>query len=356
MDSPLTYRLSAWPALLLALPLAGCGDSGFVDDFGATDDADVPSADLRQSGSGDMAHRPGADLAVGHSPDLALVSTDMAIQVMPGAIGPKGGTVDRLYFAFHGDARPANCNDTPNYPKDILSSIFTREAARNVEFAIDLGDHFFGCGTGKYNTAPAQMAIYMNASKLLPALTFLTMGNHECRSSGLCHPGDGDENLAAYLPALAPISATPYYTFDVHTSQGIATFVVIADNAWDNTEQQWLESTLTKADANSKYTIITRHHPIDNVDLPNMMVEWNMIQKHKYTLFMTGHTHEYKHDTYLDPSKRTLRMGISGAPFNGNTMFYGYGTVDQQQGGNLLVKIYDQATDAIQDTWSVTPQ
>ena len=347
-------KSTALAALLSTALVPACGDSGYFDDFGATDDAGAPR-DLGRK-SHDLSHRPGTDLATIKGADLSTGSADLSIPLMPGAIGPNGGTVDRLFFSFHGDARPANCNDTPNYPKAIVESIFKREAARNVQFSIDLGDHFFGCGSGKYNTAAAQMAIYVNASKLLPSLTFLTMGNHECRSSGLCHPGDGDENLAAYLPALAPISAIPYYTFDVQTSQGLATFVVIADNAWDNTEQAWLESTLAKADGAAKYTIITRHHPIDNTDLPNMMVEMGIIQKHKYSLFMTGHTHEYKHDTYLDPSKRTLRMGISGAPFNGNTMYYGYGTVEQQVSGALLVKIYDQATDAIQDTWSVTPQ
>ncbi len=324
-----------------ALALPGCAAAPNADDI-VGDDAGAPR-DLAVAAATDLAR---ADLA--RAPDLAPGKP-------PAPIGPSGGTVDYLRFAFHGDTRPMNCNDTANYPTAIIDGIYQKEAARNVQFAVDLGDHMFACSPDNVTSAPAQMKLYMNATKLLPAITFMTMGNHECTNSqSYCYLNSTQANYKAFMSALAPVSAKPYYSFDVATNLGVATFVLIADNAWDATEQQWLQATLAAADANAKYTIVARHHPIDNTDLATLATEWQIIQQHKYTLFLTGHTHEYKHDTWLDHSGRTVRMGAGGAPLDGN--FYAYGVVQQQMDGKLLVTAYDAMTDNPQDSFTVNPQ
>jgi hypothetical protein len=282
-------------------------------------------------------------------PDGA-VAPDLAMS----AVGPGGGAVDRLFFAMHGDTRPPDCDQTGAYPTDIIRSIFQREHDLGVQFAVDLGDHMFVCNNS-VDEAQTQMKMYMDASQLLGKTTFMTMGNHECAGGNMCSSTANDANSTVYRQALAPIAALPYYSFDVMTSSGKATFVIVADNFWDGAQQQWLEATLTRADAEARYTIVARHHPIDNKDLQNPQM-WQVIRAHKYTLFLTGHSHVYSHDTWLDPSGRTLRLGVGGAPLASGQSFYGFGAVQQNADGSLAVTIYDQATMNPQDSFTVAPQ
>jgi hypothetical protein len=183
----------------------------------------------------------------------------------------------------------------------------------------------------------------------------MTMGNHECLGGGYCSQTSGDANSYIFRQALAPISKTTYYSFDVTTRLGIARFVIVADNSWDAQQQQWLQDTLSRADKEAKYTIVARHHPIDNQMLSNPQ-EWQIIHAHKYSLFLTGHSHTYRHENFSDPSGRTVLAGNGGAPLDNHGSFYGYGTVEQRTDGNLYVTFYDQASGMVQDSFSVAPQ
>jgi hypothetical protein len=330
--------------------------------MGGDDSGPLGGGDSAGNGSTDMAGGGGGDMAMkGPPPDMAMVggSGDMYGLPQGGNVGVTGGTVDRLYFGVHGDTRPPSPNDTGGYPTQVIDSIYMREAARNVEFAMDLGDHMF---SDTSSAANAQMAIYMKSSKLLPKVTFMTEGNHDCASQYVyCTIGSTQPNYQAFMAALKPISSVPYYTFDVTTNAGLATFVVLADNSWDNAESAWFDGVMTKADTAAKYTIVSRHHPIDNTDLATMMDEVTILKKHKYSLFLTGHTHEYKRDTFTDPSGRTVRVGNGGAPLEtmpgkGAGVYFGYATVEQGVNGRLYFTAYDAATDMVQDAWSVTPQ
>jgi hypothetical protein len=311
--------------------------------------------DLALSTDVDMAGQPPPDLAGQPPRDLAHASgPDLAMKPGPGSVGPTGGTVTRLFFGIHGDTRPMDCTTYTapyGYPASIIQGIFKAHAQAQVQFALDLGDHMFVCN-GSSTMANNEMGYYMSASQLLTRTTFMVMGNHECESS-YCLPGSSDVNYHAFTQALAPISSLPYYSFNVQTSAGLATFVVIADSAWDATQQSWLNSTLTTADQKAKYTIIARHHPIDFTGL-QAPAEWTIIQSHKYSLMLTGHTHEYKHDTYLDHSGRTLRIGNGGAPLQPGA-YNGYGTVTQGTDDNLYVNVYDM-NGQLQDAWWVPPQ
>ena len=187
-----------------------------------------------------------------------------------GAIGPHGGSVDLLHFGITGDTRPetSNSQGVADYPTVVIDQIAKDFAAAKVQFVADLGDHMNNWENA--TTAEEQMTKYQAAMADYPGQWFLAMGNHECDNSAeVCVPGGSGGDAGNFTTFLSAVEKTgvgdlPYYSFDIQTSLGLATFVVIADNAWSDAQQTWLENTLTTADANAKYTLILRHHPPDD--------------------------------------------------------------------------------------------
>jgi hypothetical protein len=269
-----------------------------------------------------------------------------------------GGTVDRLFFGITGDTRPASSGSSyPSSLQMVIDNIFTQMGTRGVQFAIDQGDHLEASSGSE---ATAQMGNYMSAAGKLGKPIFMTMGNHECSNSYTMGSDCSttcatDFKCSAFLHALQPVSPTnPYYRFDVMTSTGKATFIVVADDAWNSTQQSWLTTQLTDADANSKYTFVSKHHPEGNTDQTFFATIEQLVRAHKYTLFLTGHSHEWKREPG-DP--RAIRMGLGGAPFdNPNQQFWGYGTVMQCPDNHFYVTVYDQATGNVFDTFNVPAQ
>jgi hypothetical protein len=143
------------------------------------------------------------------------------------------------------------------------------------------------------------------------------------------------------------------YTFDVMTSKGLMTFVIIADNAWDATEASWLDQALTTADSKATYTIVARHHPEGDTSVATNPDSMAIIRKHKFALFLAGHSHLYNHMT--TDNGRDLVFGAGGAPLIAGGAFHGYVMIDQQASGDLKVTVYDVTTNTVQDTWSVGP-
>ncbi len=271
-----------------------------------------------------------------------------------GPVGPTGGTVDRLYFGFTGDTRPTDCD--LSYPQALINNIFTEMKAQGVQFALDQGDHMFNC-VGGYAGALAQMNDYLAAAGILGKTLFMTMGNHECtgESTSLCTQFSygPNENYTAYMDSLKKLGfTTPYYRVDVMTSTGLAVFLVVADDVWGADEQSWLTTQLTDADANAKYTFVSKHHPDGNTDHPEFQQIYDLVTAHKYTLFFTGHTHEYRRDKR---NPRTMIIGCGGAPLAGSS-FWGYGTALQAPDDTISVTIYDQASGNVMDQFSVAPQ
>jgi hypothetical protein len=206
--------------------------------------------------------------------------------------------------------------------------------------------------------AAAQMGDYMSAGALLGKPLFMTMGNHECSNSHT--PGSdcssscsSDFKCGAFLNALKNVSSTPYYRIDVKTNAGLAVFIVIADDAWNSTQSAWLTQQLTDADAHAKYTFLSRHHPTGNTEQTFFADIENIVHAHKYTLFLTGHSHLYRRST-SDP--REVVMGLGGAPFDGSQSWWGYGTVMQCPDDYIYVTLYDQATGNVEDSFAVPPQ
>jgi hypothetical protein len=276
--------------------------------------------------------------------------------IVAGPVGPTGGTVDRLFFGITGDTRPARCDSA--YPQAIINDIFSAMKAKDVQFAVDQGDHVFACGFSATAAAQSQqqMARYVSAASLLGKTVFMTMGNHECTGSGsaLCTPFDygANPNYTAFMDALKPISAKPYYRFDVATASGLAVFIVIADDAWSGEQQTWLTTQLNDADKRAKYTFVSKHHPDRNADHPEFQQIYDLVRQHKYTLFLTGHSHLYKRQ-FNDP--RAMVIGCGGAPLTGGD-FWGYGTVRQGTDDRIYVTVYDVTTGNEMDRFDVAPQ
>jgi len=295
------------------------------------------------------------DMSVDDTPpaDLAGVPNPVGGIPVGGPVGPTGGTVDRLFFGFTGDTRPDDCGTA--YPTAIIDNIFTQMKNAGVQFAVDQGDHMFNCGND-FSGARDQMNAYVNAAGLLGKTVFMTMGNHECTgsSSMLCstNPYNTNPNYTAFMDALKPVSPTPYYRFDITTGSGLAVFLIIADDAWNATQQSWLTTQLADADAHAKYTFVSKHHPDGNTDHAEFQQIYDLVRAHKYTLFLTGHSHLYKRQSG-DP--RAVVMGIGGAPLAGSS-FNGYGTVVQGTDDRIYVTVYDQATGNVRDKFDVAPQ
>jgi hypothetical protein len=289
---------------------------------------------------------------------------DAGVTVIP--VGPKGGSVTLLHFAATGDTRPGastNAQNVATYPTQVIDQIAKDFATAGAQFVVDLGDHMNNWQDA--TTAQQQMTFYQQAMALYPGQWFLTMGNHECdTTSEVCIPFTGQAgynagNFTTFLGAVAQtgVGNVPWYSFDVQTSLGLATFVVIADNAWCPQQQSWLQQTLTTADQNATYTIVARHHPPDdtsNGDPTSLTDICTVVRQHKFSLWLTAHAHEYQQITGKD-NGRDVIVGIGGAPLGSSSAYYGYVIVDQQSDGTLLVTVYDSSTQAPMSHFSVSP-
>jgi hypothetical protein len=277
-----------------------------------------------------------------------------------GTVTTSGGTVDRLYFGYTGDTRDSSSGSGYSSGlKMVIGNIFTRMKNDGVQFALDGGDHMEPNGA---QAAIQCMSDYGSAAALLGKPVFMTMGNHECETAfdaqdcGYAGADTQDYRMSAFLHQLQTTSGqtTAYYRVDIMTSTGKAVFLSVADDAWNQTQQDWLTQQLTDADATAKYTFVSKHHPNGNSDQPAFQQIYNLVTAHKITLFLNGHSHEYKH---YNSAPRAVVMGLGGAPFdNPNQQWWGYMTVMQCPDDRINVAVYDQATGNVQDQFSVAPQ
>ncbi len=233
-------------------------------------------------------------------------------------------------------------------------------SSKNLAFALDTGDHWkIGKPTADTQSqaqgvATQMMDLYTGATGMLGAPWYLTMGNHECwDNKNLCDVTDPILSTFMTYVTRQYSTTTPYYTFDVSTPAGTATFVFVADTAWDPTQSAWLTATLTHGDA-SKYTIIAKHIPSSNTtDFPTNADEMAIIEAHQFSLLVDSHAHMYQAG---GEAGREVTLGLGGAPLdNPSTDAYGYGLVEQQADGTLKVTEYDAATDTPVTSISVNP-
>ncbi len=277
--------------------------------------------------NGNMGNNGGADMAVNPQ------------QPPPkGTIGPQGGSVSYLYFAVVGDTRPQNEDDTGGYPTQVVEKIYADIEAMNPrpQFVLTTGDYQFAAPNGQEGAK--QLALYQKAASQFTGPVFAAMGNHECTGATASNCANGPtNNMQAFLDTMIkPLGQTnPYYTipFSDVNGQWTAKLVIVACNAWDNTQQSWLQSELAKP---TTYTFVSRHEPTGTYGPPCVSAMDSMLQRASYDLFIVGHSHEFRKN-----SNKEFIIGNGGAPLSGGGGNFGYATVQQQPGGGFVVTQYD---------------
>jgi len=213
---------------------------------------------------------------------------------------------------------------------------------------IGTGDYMFSLGLDPQ----PQLNLYMQARAAFPGPFYPAMGNHECNSftDGNC-AGSPTVNMTDFeTTMLGPIGETkPYYsrTFAASDGSWTAKLVVIACNAWDDTQLAWLQDQLVVP---TTYTFVVRHEGV--ADLPGTPCSASQapIDANPLTLLVVGHTHEYAHDG----SNKEIINGIGGAPLTSGTN-YGYTIVSRHGDGTLTVTTKDYTSGSAIDTFDILP-
>ncbi|MDB4966824.1 MAG: hypothetical protein JWN44_2513 [Myxococcales bacterium] len=259
--------------------------------------------------------------------------------------GGNGGSL--LKFAVFGDCRPPNNDDTAGYPTTIISGIFSLAQSRGAQFAIGTGDYMFATSA---SAVTAQVALFHQAqAKFSAGPVYLAMGNHECTgaTASNCPNLTETSNIKAFMQMVPSGVTKPYYRIDMDTPMGKAKFVFIAANAWDSTQQSWLQTQLADS---TTYTFVIRHESTTSAGVPNgVPASESIIAANPFTIELLGHTHEYRHvDT------QHVISGNAGAPLQsgGN---YGLLIIEQQANGNVTVSEIDESSGNATDTWTVSP-
>jgi hypothetical protein len=268
-------------------------------------------------------------------------------------------SMSNLVFGAFGDIRPANPDDTANFPDNIISAVFAGLQSKGVTFAVDAGDHCFQQTTSSGGPCHAQFLRFMNDKNANYTGTLVpTLGNHEacgqfaattgnCTSwtSGLIH-----DYLVDIVQPTTGQSAFPYYSVMVYGSWGTAKFVHVAANAWTSTQNTWLANTLN---VSTTYTFVIRHEPFSDTRAPGVTPSESLYSSHynsgTLTLSITGHTHLIQlpggTQPYGDPFGATqpyeIIMGNAGAPLDAGP-YYGYAVLQRRlSDGAIVTQAYE---------------
>ena len=270
--------------------------------------------------------------------------------------GNGGGLVDDLRFAVVGDTRPANLDDTANYPTAIVRQIWTDVEAEvpHPAFAVTTGDYMFA-STDHAEQGP-QLDLYLGARAAFHGIVYPTLGNHECDgyTKSNCGPSGVTGEPANYLVYMSRMvepldELRPYYVerFAATDSNWTAKFVFIAANAWNKDQAAWLEQTLSEP---TTYTFVMRHEAHDSPTAPGVGPTTLILAKHPLTMLIVGHTHAYRHV----PAYREIIVGNGGAPLTSSTN-YGYVIVARNPDGTIGVTSYDYLSHAVVEQFVVKP-
>ncbi len=270
-----------------------------------------------------------------------------------------GGTESTLYFAVIGDTRPANIDDTPNYPTAIITKIFQDVEALSPRppFVIGTGDYQFTSLTG--GEQQTQLGYYQAARQLYSGVYWPAMGNHECDgyTNSNCGPGSSyptptvTANFTVWAGLfLQPIGeSAPNYVRNVKAPDNswTAKFIFAAPNYWNpSTQPQWFSSALA---ASSTYTFVIHHEDKGAPSAPASLSGIESAESGHETLSIVGHNHLWQHTS----GSAQVIIGNGGAPLNASGQTYGYTLVTRQSDGSILVTAYDYETNAPLQQFSV---
>ncbi|HEX9103845.1 MAG TPA: metallophosphoesterase, partial [Polyangia bacterium] len=246
-----------------------------------------------------------------------------------------------------GDCRPPALEDTAGYPSAIVSNVFKLAQSNGAQFTVGTGDYMFSNTSTGVN---AQVDLFLQARSNFSGPVYLDMGNHECNgyTASNCPNGNETPNVQAFLSKLAPAGTTkPYYRIDIAAAHGTAKFLFVAANAWDSTQQSWLQQQLAQP---TTYTFVVRHEPAADTSAPGVSPSESLIGAAANTLVLQGHTHEYKR---VDTTH--VISGNAGAPLQPGAAGYGVLIIEEQDNGNITVTEIDESSGQQLDTWTVTP-
>jgi hypothetical protein len=288
---------------------------------------------------------------VGCSADQHRVADDGDTNNQPsdGTTSDAAGAVSALTFAVVGDTRPSIPEDTAGYPTAIITKIFEDIAAESPkpQFVIATGDYMFTLiGTA----AQKQMNLYMGARAKFSGPFYPALGNHECDTftNGNCVSSTTTNYTVFMNTMMAPIQmTTPYYTESVSGTDGgwTANFTFVACNAWDSTQQTWLQNALAKP---ATYQFVIRHEDVADISGTPCAASQTVIDANPLTLLLVGHIHEYQHDA----THKEVVNGLGGAPLDSGTN-HGYTIVNRNADGTLTVTTKDYMTLKPIDSFSI---
>jgi hypothetical protein len=274
----------------------------------------------------------------------------------PAVVDVQPPAMAELRFAIVGDTRPANEDDTANYPTAVVTRIWddVNNEQPQPPFAISTGDYMYAAPAN--HEQDPQLDLYLGARAHYGSIVYAAMGNHECTGSTTSNCGEGagapdgvTANMTAYLDRMVrPLGPNrAWYVVHLAAQDGswTAKIVVVAANAWGDEQAAFLETALSEP---TTYTFVVRHEPDYATAVDGVNKSGAIITAHPLTLLVTGHVHTYAHL----PDVHEVVVGNGGAPLV-SSIDYGYAIVFRRPDGALDFTEYDYMTRAVIDHFVV---
>jgi hypothetical protein len=231
-----------------------------------------------------------------------------------------------------GDTRPSS-STTSGYPQNVkneIGSIFAGlQAQGNIPFVVASGDYAFSSTAA--GSAVPQYTDYMTARKQYSGTYLPTMGNHECNgfTNSNCPIGSFTGMTQDYVNLIVTPStgqSSPYFSalYVANDGSWTAKYVFVAANAWDSTQQSWLQRTLAVP---TTYTIAVRHEPSNDTRAPGTTPSENLYA----SSFASG------------ALTVSVTVGNGGAPLDAGPSYgYAIGT-RRANDGALVIQMWESA-------------
>jgi hypothetical protein len=242
--------------------------------------------------------------------------------------------------------------------KNAITSVFAGlQAQGNIPFTVATGDYAFSSTAA--GSAVPQYTDYMTARKQYSGTYLPAMGNHECNgfTASNCPIGSFTGMTQDYVNTILTPStgqSSPYFSalYVANDGSWTAKYVFVAANAWDSTQQTWLQNTLAVA---TTYTFVIRHEPSNDTRAPGTSPSESQyasaFSAGHLTLSATGHTHLVQlpggtqpyGDQFGSTTAYEIIIGNGGAPLDAGPS-YGYAIATRRTSdGAIVVQLWESA-------------